>query len=172
MGHVTSCTSIIYKIWRSCIEERMGRSNDRKIPVNNEEWCLGYSTQTRKQEWGIFEMDLKDKTHLNKRSHTRSREIWSSRRLHKNQQNIKAIFQLCIFYVWPCRPRIHQLWGRCTEEIMGWSNDGRIPVDNEELCLGYSFQTRTQECGMFEMDLQDKTCCWWKYWKVQRKICG
>ena len=40
----------------------MGRRNDGRIPVNNEEWCLGNSTQTKKQECGIFEMDLKDET--------------------------------------------------------------------------------------------------------------
>ena len=41
---------------------------------------------------------------------------------------------------------------------MGWSNDGRIPVDNEEICFRYSSQNRKQKCGIFKMDLQDKTC--------------
>ena len=40
----------------------MGRSNDGIIPVNNEEWCFWYSTQTKKQECGIFKVDLQDKT--------------------------------------------------------------------------------------------------------------
>ena len=34
----------------------------------------------------------KEKTCLGKRNHTRSRKIWSTIRLHKNQQNIKSIF--------------------------------------------------------------------------------
>ena len=28
-----------------------------------------------------------------------------------------------------------------------------------EWCLGYSTQTRKQECGILQMDLQDKICC-------------
>ena len=37
--------------------------------------------------------------------------------------------------------------GRCYDErILEW-------------CLGYSTQTRKQECGIFQMDLQDKICC-------------
>ena len=98
----------------------------------------------------------KEKICLGERNHTRRRKIWSARRLHKNQQKIKAIFQLCSFDVWPCRSRTHQLCGSCTEEIMGWSNEGLIPVDNEELCLVYCSQTIKQERGIFEMDLQDK----------------
>ena len=113
---------------------------------------------------------MKEKTCLGKRNHTRSRKIWSTKKIYENQQKIKAIFQLCNFDVWSCRPRTHQLWGSCTEERMGWSNDGRIPVDHEEWCLGYSSQTRKQECGFFEMDLQDRTWCRLKYWKVQSKI--
>ena len=34
-----------------------GRCYDKRIL----EWCLGYSTQTRKQECGILQMDLQDK---------------------------------------------------------------------------------------------------------------
>ena len=37
--------------------------------------------------------------------------------------------------------------GRCYDEkILEW-------------CLGYSTQTRKQECGILQMDLQDKICC-------------
>ena len=36
---------------------------------------------------------------------------------------------------------------------------GRIPVINGEWCLGYSTQTRKQECGVFQVDLQNKRCC-------------
>ena len=36
---------------------------------------------------------------MGKRNHTRSREVWSSRRRHKNKQEIKAILQLCSFDV-------------------------------------------------------------------------
>ena len=41
---------------------------------------------------------------------------------------------------------------------MGGRNDGRIPVNDEEFFWGYNTQTRKQECGIFEIDLQDKTC--------------
>ncbi len=38
--------------------------------------------------------------------------------------------------------------GRCYDErILEW-------------CLGYSTQTRKQECGILQMDLQDKICRW------------
>ena len=40
-----------------------------------------------------------------------------------------------------------------------WVDDERIQVNNEEWCLGYSTQTKKQECGIFKMDIQDKTCC-------------
>ena len=40
--------------------------------------------------------------------------------------------------------------GRCYDErILEW-------------CLGYSTQTRKQECGILQMDLQDKICCWYR----------
>ena len=45
-----------------------------------------------------------------------------------------------------------------TEWTHGRRNDGRIL----EWCLGYSTQTINQECGIFQVDTQDKACCWWK----------
>ena len=39
----------------------MGGGNDKRILVNNEEWCLGYNTKTIKKECGIFEVDPQDK---------------------------------------------------------------------------------------------------------------
>jgi len=48
------------------------------------------------------------------------------------------------------------------DDLTGWThgrnNNGRIPKS----CLGYSTQTKKQECGIFQVDLQDKTCCWLK----------
>ena len=38
--------------------------------------------------------------------------------------------------------------GRCYDEII------------LEWCLGYSTQTIKKECGILQMDLQDKICCW------------
>ena len=38
--------------------------------------------------------------------------------------------------------------GRCYDEII------------LEWCLGYNTQTRKKECGILQMDFQDKICCW------------
>ena len=135
-------------------------------------WDFKGPWYARTSRTSYYEYITKEKTYLGKRNHIRSRKVWSSRRLHNSKQEIKSILQWCSFDVWSCRSRTHQLWGSCTKERMGWSNDGRILVDHEEWCLGYCSQTRKQECGIFEMDLQDKACCRWKYWEVKINICG
>ena len=43
-----------------------------------------------------------------------------------------------------------------TRRTHGRCYDGRIL----ELFLGYCTQTIKQECGILQMDLQDKICCW------------
>ena len=52
-----------------------------------------------------------------------------------------------------------QGWMRKTR-ICRWSN--RMMEEYQNDVLGYSNQTRKQECGIFQVDLQDKTCFWWK----------
>ena len=44
--------------------------------------------------------------------------------------------------------------------ICRWPN--RMMEEYQNDVLGYSNQTRRQECGIFQVDLQDKTCFWWK----------
>ena len=53
---------------------------------------------TSMMKWDLHQVDVK-KTFMGKINNTRSREIWNSRRIHKNKQKIKAILQLCSFDV-------------------------------------------------------------------------
>ena len=49
------------------------------------------------QEPPTMNISRKRKTRFSKRNYTRSREVWSSRRLHKSKKEIKSIFYLCSF---------------------------------------------------------------------------
>ena len=51
------------------------------------------------QELSTMDISRKRKPVWGKRNHTRSREVWSSTRLHKNKQEIKSILHLCSFDV-------------------------------------------------------------------------
>ena len=70
----------------------MGRRNDGRILVNNEEWCLGYSTQTRKQECGIFQVDLQDKMFLKEVSKNTRQDLWLEDSLRKSGLIMKRYF--------------------------------------------------------------------------------
>ena len=46
------------------------------------------------------------------------------------------------------------------DDLTRWTHGRCYDKRILELCLGYSTQTRKQECDIFQMDLQDKICCW------------
>ena len=80
--------------------------HEEDVPPRNEEAesspeIVASEDHDMLEPWGIpyYAYLQKEKTCLDKRNHTRSREVWSSRRLHKNKQEIKAILQLCSFDV-------------------------------------------------------------------------
>ena len=113
---------------------------------------------------------MKDKVFLGKINYTRSREAWSSRRLHKSKKEVKSIFQLCCInesYHWL---RTHHLW-RCiqTPSLEG-CHGGRVSIHHEEWCVGVWTETWGEVSCNFQMAIQNQTWSRWEYWKIQGRF--
>jgi len=49
---------------------------------------------------------------------------------------------------------------------MDGCHDRIIPIKYREWCVGSSSRTKEQICGIFQVDIPDKTCSTEKYWKT------
>ena len=107
-----------------------------------------------------------DKCSLGKGAYLRWREVWCPRRNHETSEETWYIIQLYGFDVWYLREGAYLLWRIHSEERIGRCHDRRIPIHYKEWCIGNSSQTEEKGCGIFQMDFQNKTCCWWKYWEI------